>query len=222
MSPPNTNDPHSPATHVAFQHALDAYNHGKGDVFQAIPLFEEAVSRYHLYMALVFPGDIFYSGNAKYTLKPDYALAFDTTPRQRSTVLCSVFSGSATATCSAMGFSRPTATCRKTERLLRAQQHYEQALHNTSQPIARLLCGLADLEYYKHQGDVRTQLHVIPLGIADCILARSHRDRAMEIYVDVAESMPHLKRPGFGLALAAQDPVERIAYVEEAADKADY
>ncbi|KAJ3372146.1 hypothetical protein GGF31_002408 [Allomyces arbusculus] len=284
MSPPNTNDPHSPASsrspsssppppyarlvretrpeanaaplhppsdlraaQDAFQHALEVYHHGNGDVLQAIPLFEEAAALHRMYMALVYLGDIFYYGSAKCSLKPDYALAFDyyTKATQHGLVLGIIGLGD----CYLFNHGLPAADrhLSKTERLQRAKQHYEQALHNTSQPITRLLCGLADLEYYKRQGDVRTQLHVIPLsddavrkyqkanqldpryyraklGLADCILARGHRDRAVEIYMDIAESMPQLKRPYVGLALATQDPVERLAYVDEAeaADKSDY
>ncbi|KNE60040.1 serine/threonine protein kinase [Allomyces macrogynus ATCC 38327] len=228
-----------------FRQALEIYNHGAGDVVQAIRLFESAYINHRQFEALVYLGDIYYYGNAKHRIKPKYSLAYDYYYKatQNGMILGHVGLGD----CYLFNLGVPDANQPKETRLRQAAHHYDLAFRNTNSPTARLLCGLADLEYYKHQGELRTQFKVIPLsdgvlrkyqdanqlepgyyraqlGLADCCLARGQEDQALEIYMDVAESMPKLKRPYVGLALATRDPVERNGYgtEAEALDKADF
>jgi serine/threonine protein kinase len=226
------------------QDALTIYDQGRGDIPSAISLFETAYIAHQQWESLIYLGDIFYFGCARrgHVVRKDYRRAYDYyfKATQKGLHLGHVGLGD----CYLFKHGLPSSSGLNTlARLQQAEHHYMLAYRGNPNPTARLLCGIADLKYYRSQSENRLQYHIVNLddealrlyqqahdlepgyyrakiGLADCYLCRRQVDHALDIYLEIADVMK-LKRVSIGLALASVDHSDRDAYhlmAEEAED----
>ncbi|KAI9184148.1 hypothetical protein H9P43_003201 [Blastocladiella emersonii ATCC 22665] len=223
--------------------AIQEYNSGKGDVQRAIQMFDTAYLTYQQYDALHYLGNIFYFG-APGAIEPDYQRAYEyyLKATQNGSRLGHVGLGD----CYLFNLGLPEPQTLAT-RLQQARHHYTLAYRDHPSPPARLLCGLADLQYYSKQGETRLQYRPVQfdqdaismyqraatleqgyyraqVGLADCCLAAGDRDTAKELYLSVADAMPTLRRVFIGLSLCATDHEDRESYgvMSESPDVSDH
>ncbi|KAI9223098.1 hypothetical protein BC828DRAFT_396269 [Blastocladiella britannica] len=202
----------------------------EGNVQKAIQLFETAYTVYMQYDALHFLGDIYYFGNGG--IKVEYARAYEYYLKATQNGSRSGHIG--LGDCYLFNLGLPDRVPRAT-RLEQAKHHYTLAFRDHPDPPTRLLCGLADLEYYTSQAEGRSGFRTVQfsmeaearyqvalareptyyralVGMADVLLSHGDNARAREQYLTVAEAMPDLKRVWIGLVLSSDNHNDRDSF----------
>ncbi|KAL7748365.1 hypothetical protein RI367_006327 [Sorochytrium milnesiophthora] len=203
--------------------ALIKYNDGMGDVKDAVRFFDEALLQGQS-EAATYLGDIYYMGAQQHGIRQDFQRAFEYYYQATQKGITQGYVGLGDCYMFDLGLQQGASD---EMRLSHAKHNYDLAYRNSnSAPTARLLCGLADLEYYRqrpahqvHNGAValthnarayyQAALEADPnyyramMGTADVLLADNRQDEAKRMYLMVADNM-NLRRVCLGLSRLAK------------------